>query len=163
MSLQADYSAYTLPELFRARYWVDTRGKLLEREIQKRCSHIREKTQGKPLGGAGSNNRFRPHGLRFGVTFLSLFIGPFTAVKFLTAMNVIQDVNGDMAGLTGLWALLTFPVMVLIFMIGAMMDVERVVKCFNINGRHNFGKRRSPLAYRLWFPIPGNIVRDDLV
>jgi len=35
------------------------------------------------------------------------------------------------------WALLTLPVEVIVFMIGGMMDAERVVKWFNLDGRQN--------------------------
>ncbi len=43
----ADYSSHTLPRLFKARYWVETRGVALEEEIEKRCTHIRERINGK--------------------------------------------------------------------------------------------------------------------
>jgi len=66
-----------------------------------------------------------------------LSVGPFVAVKLLDTINVISDVNGDKASLSGVWALLTLPVEVIVFMIGGMMDVERVVKWFNLDGRQN--------------------------
>jgi hypothetical protein len=138
-----DYSIYTLPELFNARYWADTRGSSLEEEIQKRCTHIHEQINCRPSAVAGSISRFRPYGLRFGVVFLILFVGPFAAVKFLAGLNVIGDVNGDMTGLTGVWALFTFPIMVVIFLIGARIDVERVVKWFNLDGRQIYERRQS--------------------
>jgi len=53
-------------------------------------------------------------------------------------INVINDVHGDQGSLSGVWALLTLPVEVIVFMIGGMMDVERVVKWFNLDGRQNF-------------------------
>jgi hypothetical protein len=138
VTIEADYSIYTLLQLFKARYWTDTRGRSLEEEIQRRCTHIRERTNGKPSAAAGSSSRFRPYGLIFGVVFLFFSIGPFVAVKFLDMINVINDVNGDKGSLSGVWALLTLPVEVIVFMIGSMMDAERVVKWFNLDGRQNF-------------------------
>lgn len=131
----ADYSIYTLPQLFKARYWMDTQGRSLEEEIEKRCTHIRERTNGKAFAAAGSSRRFRPYGLISGVVFLLFSDGPFVAVKFLNIINIINDLNGDKSGLSGVWALLTFPIMVIVFMIGGMMDAERVVKWFNLDGR----------------------------
>lgn len=58
--------------------------------------------------------------------------GPFVAVEFLDAMNIVTDVNGDNALLSGAWALLTLPFAVIVSIIGAMMDAERVVKWFNL-------------------------------
>jgi hypothetical protein len=142
MTIEADYSIYTLLQLFKARYWVDTnsdptRGRSLEEEIQKRCTHIRERTNRKPSAAAESSSRFRPYGLIFGVVFLFFSIGPFVAVKFLDTITVINDANGDKGSLSGVWALLTLPVAVIVFMIGGMMDAERVVKWFNLDGRQN--------------------------
>ena len=138
MTVEADYSIYTLLQLFKARYWIDTRGRSLEEEIQKRCTHIRERTNSKPSPAAGATRRFRPYGFIFGVVFLLFSVGPFVAVKFLDMIKVINDVNGDIGGLSGVWALLTLPVEVIVFMIGGMMDAERVVKWFNLDGRQNF-------------------------
>jgi hypothetical protein len=137
MTIEPDYSIYTLLQLFKARYWVDTRGRSLEEEIQKRCTHIRERSSRKPSAVAGSSSRFRPYGLIFGVVFLSLSVGPFVAVKFLDMISVINDVNADKGSLSGVWALLTLPVEIIVFMIGGMMDAERVVKWFNLDGRQN--------------------------
>ena len=47
-------------------------------------------------------------------------------------MNVITDVNGDNALLSGVWAVLTLPFAVMVYMIGAIMDAERVVKWFKL-------------------------------
>jgi hypothetical protein len=58
--------------------------------------------------------------------------GPFLAVEFLDSMNIIADVNGDNALLSGAWAVLTLPFAVLIFLIGGIMDAERVVKWFKL-------------------------------
>jgi hypothetical protein len=140
ITMETDYSIFTLLQLFKERYWIDShrdpnRGKSLEEEIQKRCTHIRERTNGKP--SVGSSSRFRPYGLIFGVVFLSFSVGPFVAVKFLDAITVLNDVSGDKGSLSGVWALLTLPVTVIVFMIGGMMDVERVVRWFNLTGRQN--------------------------
>ena len=142
LAIEADYSLYTLSELFKARYWIDpqsdpNRGKSLEEEIQKRCPHIRERTNGEPSAASGSSSRFRPYGLIFGVFVLIFSVGPFVAVKFLEAISVISDVSGDKGSLSGVWALLTLPVTVIVFMIGGMMDAERVVKWFNLAGRQS--------------------------
>jgi hypothetical protein len=142
LAIEVDYSLYTLLELFKARYWIGpdsdpSRGKSLEEEIQKRCTHIRERANGKPSGAAGSSSRFRPYGLIFGVVFLFFSVGPFVAVKFLEAITVLNDVSGDKGSLSGLWALLTLPVTVIVFMVGGMMDAERVVKWFNLIGRQD--------------------------
>jgi hypothetical protein len=142
LAIEVDYSLYTLLQLFKARYWIDAhshpnRGRSLEAEIQKRCAHIRERTNGRSSAAAGSSSRFRPYGLIFGVAFLFFSIGPFVTVKFLDALTVISDVSGDKGSLSGVWALLTLPVTVIVFMIGGMMDAERVVKWFNLIGRQD--------------------------
>jgi hypothetical protein len=142
LAIEADYSIYTLIQLFKARYWVDAksdpdRGRSLEKEIQKRCTHIRERTNGKPSAASESNTRFRPYGLISGIVFMSVSVGPFVAVKFLDAITVLNDVSGDKGSLSGVWALLTLPVTVIVFMIGGMMDAERVVKWFNLIGRQD--------------------------
>ena len=135
MTIEADYSTYPLPQLFKARYWIDSsdpiRGRSLEEEIRKRCAHIRERINGKPYAAAGSS-RFRSYGLTFGVVFLLLSIGPYVAVGFLDMINVLGDANGDKGSLSGVWALLTLPVTVIVFMIGGRMDAERLVKWFNL-------------------------------
>jgi hypothetical protein len=135
MMIETDYSIYTLSQLFKARYWMATRGRSLEDEIQKRCAHIRERTNGKPFAGAESSSRFRPYGFMLGTVFLLFSVGPFAAVKFLDMINVINDVSGDKAGLSGVWALLMLPVIVIVVMIGGLMDAERIVKWFNLAGR----------------------------
>ena len=68
----------------------------------------------------------------FGVFFLAVSIGPFVAVEFLDLINVLADVNGDNALLSGVWALFTLPFAVMVFMIGGMRDAERIVKWFNL-------------------------------
>jgi hypothetical protein len=67
-----------------------------------------------------------------GVFFLAVSSGPFVGVEFLDTINVVTDVNGDNAFLSGVWALLTLPFAVMVFMIGGIMDAERVVKWFNL-------------------------------
>ena len=133
--MNIDYSTSTLPQLFKARYWIDTRGRSLEEEIQKRCARIGERTSGKPFAASGPSSRFRPNGLMFGGACLLFSVGPFAAVKFLDMINVINDVTGDNAGLSGVWALLTLPVLVIVFLIGGLSDAERIVKWFNLDGR----------------------------
>jgi hypothetical protein len=132
--MEIDYSTYTLSQLFKARYWIDTRGRSLEEEIQKRCTHIRERTHGKPSAAAGTSGRFKPSGLIFGVICLLFSVGPFFAVMLFDTINLVNDVNGDKGGLSGVWAFLTLPVMVIVFLIGSMMDAERIVKWFDLDG-----------------------------
>ena len=134
---KADYSNYSLRELFKLRYWFDAdcegHGESrLEAEIRKRCAHIQERTSQRKSAEDGSAHRYRPYGLIFGVVFVVLSSGPFVAVKFFEALSIMTDVNGDFALLTGLWAVLTLPFAAMIYLIGAMMDAERVVKWFNL-------------------------------
>jgi hypothetical protein len=67
-----------------------------------------------------------------GVFSLMVSAGPFVAVKFLDAMNLVGDANGDNSLLSGAWALLTLPFAVSGAMLGAMIDAERVVKWFKL-------------------------------
>jgi len=130
---KTDYARYTFPELLKARYWNSdgdpAQGKQLEQEIQKRCAHIQTTINRK---GSAAGGRFRPYGLIFGVIFLVMSIGPFVAVEFLGTINFIIDIDRDHAHLSGLWALLTLPFAVIVYLIGGMMDAERVVKWFNL-------------------------------
>lgn len=133
----ADYSIYTLRQLLMARHGFGANGysdggRRLEEEIQKRCAHFQAPTQRKGSVAAGSVRRFRLYGFMAGVFFLALSSGPFIAVEFLDAMNFITDINGDNALLSGVWAVLTLPFSVMVFMIGGMMDAERVVKWLNL-------------------------------
>ena len=133
MAAEADYSLYTLQQLLKARHWFDADRhpnlvRWLEEEIQKRCAPI--KREGSSAAGSGS--RYRPYGLMLGVFFLAVSSGPFVGVEFLDTINVVTDVNGDNAFLSGVWALLTLPFAVMVFMIGGIMDAERVVKWFNL-------------------------------
>ena len=84
----ADYSIYTLQQLFKLRYWFDSSRepngeRRLEEEIRKRCAHIRERISQKESAASGSADYYRPYGLMFGVVFLVLSSGPFVAFKFL--------------------------------------------------------------------------------
>ena len=129
------YSIYPLAQLFKARYWIDTHGRSLEEEIQKRCIHIHKRMTDRSLVAPGLGSRFKPYGLIFGVISLLWSVGAFVAVKLLEVFSIVNDVGGDIANLAGLWALITFPVMLIVFMIGGMMDAERIVKWFNLAGR----------------------------
>jgi hypothetical protein len=132
---ESDYSIYTLQQLLSARRWFDAkRGKWLEEEIQKRCARSQgpNKRKGSESATTRSGSRYRPYGLMVGVFFLVVSGGPFLAVEFLNTMNFITDVNGDNALLSGVWAVLTLPFAVTVYMIGAIMDAERVVKWFKL-------------------------------
>ena len=133
--IDADYSSYTLPQLFKARYWAETPSAALEAEIAKRCAHIRERTNGERSAAATSSARFTPYGLIFGGALLSISVGPFVAVKLLDKIKLINDVNGDHGDLSGMWALLTLPLMVIVFLIGSMMDAERIGTWCNLDDR----------------------------
>ena len=133
MTAEADYSSYTLKQLLNARYWFDaghdtSGGRGLDQEIQKRCALF----QRKGAVANGSSRRYRLYGLMFGVFFLAVSIGPFVAVEFLDMINVLADVNGDNALLSGVWALFTLPFAVMVFLIGGIRDAERIAKWFNL-------------------------------
>ena len=134
---EADYSIYTLQQLFKLRYWFDSDRDLngagrLEEEIRKRCAHIQERTSQKEFAATGSANRYRPYGLMFGVVFLVLSSGPFVSIKLLDGITILTDANGDYALLAGLWAVLTLPFAAMIYLIGGMVDAERVVRWFDL-------------------------------
>jgi hypothetical protein len=80
----------------------------------------------------GSGRRYRPYGLILGVFFLVVSSGPFLAVEFLDTINLMTDVNGDNTLLSGVWAVFTLPFAVTVFLIGGIVDAERVVKWFNL-------------------------------
>ena len=139
MTAEADYSVYTLWQLLKARYEFDADGhpnrvRWLEEEIQKRCGHFQDRGKRKKSASAatGARKPYRPYGLILGVFFLVVSSGPFLAVHFLDEMNFVTDVNGDNALLSGVWAVLTLPFAVTVFLIGEIMDAERVVKWFNL-------------------------------
>ena len=134
---EADYSAYSLQELFKSRYWFDADRERhgesrLEAEIRKRCAHIQERTSARKSADDGTAHHYRPYGLIFGVVFIVLSSGPFVAVKFLESLSIMTDINGDYALLTGLWAVITLPFAAMIYLIGGMMDAERVVKWLDL-------------------------------
>jgi hypothetical protein len=133
IAAEADYSLYTLQQLLKARHWFDADRhpnlvRWIEEEIQRRCAPTKHERS----SAAGSVSRYRPYGLMFGVFFLAVSSAPFVAVEFLDTMNLVTDVNGDNAFLSGVWALLTLPFAVMVYMIGGIMDAERVVKWFNL-------------------------------
>jgi hypothetical protein len=139
MTAEADYSIYTLWQLLKARYEFNADGhsnrvRRLEEEIQKRCGHFPDpsRRKGSASAATGSRRRYRPYGLMLGVFFLVVSSGPFLAVEFLDTINVMTDVNGDNALLSGVWAMLTLPFAVTVFLIGGIMDAERIVKWFNL-------------------------------
>ena len=135
MTANVDGSVYTLPQLLKARRWFDAdRGRWLEDEIQKRCARFQGRAKRQVSGSAatGSARRYRPYGLMVGVFFLVVSGGPFLAVHFLDTMNLVTDVNGDNALLSGAWAVMTLPFAVMIYTIGGIMDAERVVKWFKL-------------------------------
>jgi hypothetical protein len=137
LTAEADYSIYTFQRLLKERYWFDADHypngeRWLEEEIQKRCARFQTPTRRKGTAATGSSSRYRPYGLMLGVFFLVVSSGPFLGVEFLDSMNFVTDVNGDHALLSGVWALLTLPFAVMVFMIGGIMDAERIVKWLNL-------------------------------
>jgi hypothetical protein len=139
MIAEADYSMYTLWQLLKARHGFDAdgypnRARWIEEEIQKRCARFQAPTKRKGSQSVATRwaRRYRPYGLMLGVFFLVVSSGPFLAVGFLDAINVSTDVNGDNALLSGVWAMLTLPFAVTVFLIGGIMDAERIVKWFNL-------------------------------
>jgi hypothetical protein len=130
MTREPDYSKYTLRQLLEARagFYSERypRGeRRLEEEIQKRCGYSQEATS----RIRSSDNRYRPNGLIFGFAVLALSIGPALVFGFLDSMAVI---DADDALLWILWALLTLPFAVTVFMMGGIMDAERIVKRFGL-------------------------------
>ena len=134
---ERDYSVYTLRQLLKERYWFDADrfpdgGESIEKEIEKRCDRFKESTKRKGSAATTAIKRYRPYGFILGVVFLLISSGPFLAVEFLDAMNLVADTNGDHALLSGVWALLTLPFAVMVVMIGGIVDAERVVKWLNL-------------------------------
>jgi hypothetical protein len=133
-SAEPDYSDYTLQQLLIARYRLDAGydenagGNNLEAEIQRRCAGFQQKGS----ADTGWGSRYRLYGFMFGVFFLAVSTGPFVAVEFLDFINLLVDDNGDNALLSGVWAMFTLPFAVMVFMIGGIMDAERVGKWFNL-------------------------------
>src|ERR1044071_4037525 len=131
--IEPDYAGFTLIELFTARYCMDkfSRESSLEYEIQKRCEHIRRQLNGNTRVSEG--RAFKPDGLRVGVMLFCLTVGPFLVSTFVNGINLIKGLD-DMVTLSGVWALLTLPALVMISMIGGRIDAERIIKCFNLSG-----------------------------
>ena len=137
LTAKADYSIYTLQQLLEARYRFDGDrypdvSRSLREEIEKRCAHVDERIEPKESARTGSGRQFKLYGLMFGVFSLMVSAGPFVAVKFLHAMNLVSDANGDNSRLSGVWSLLTLPFAVSGAVLGAMIDAERVVKWFKL-------------------------------
>ena len=131
---EPDYSHYTLQQLLIARYRrdagydEDAGDKNLEAEIQRRCARFhRTGALDTDLG-----SRYRLYGFMFGVLFLAVSSGPFLAVEFLDFINLLVDDNGDNTLLSGVWAVFTLPFAVVVFMVGGIMDAERIGKWFNL-------------------------------
>jgi len=134
-AIETDFSAYTLRQLFEARYWVDPersarRSRYLEMEIHKRCAHIRERINGEPAADE-SAARFRPYGLILGLIVLIGSIGPYIAAEGLDLIHVHGEVDRDSLTLSGVWAMLTFPFAALAFVVGGIADAGRVVEWFD--------------------------------
>jgi hypothetical protein len=131
--IEPDYSGFTLIELFRARYWIDKlpRESSLEDEIQRRCEHIQQQVTGKT--STSRTKTFKPYGLRAALIFFCLTIGPFLIFTVLNAISLVKA-GDDTVTLSGVWALLTLPALMLISMIGGRIDAERIIKCFHLSG-----------------------------
>ncbi|HZA55264.1 MAG TPA: hypothetical protein VE616_13515 [Candidatus Udaeobacter sp.] len=126
MTREPDYSRYTLRQLLEARHGFYSERypqgeRRVEEEIQKRCAYSQEATS----RTWSSDTRYRPYGLIFGIAVLALSIGPALVFAFLDSMALI---NADDALLWILWALLTLPFAVIVFIMGGIMDAERIVK-----------------------------------
>jgi hypothetical protein len=137
MTAEVDYSIYTLWQLLKARYEFDANGhanrvRVLEEEIQKRCDHFQASSERKGSAARASRRRYRPYGFMLGVFCLVVSSGPFLTIQFLDTINAVTDVNGDNALLSGVWAVLTLPFAVTVFLIGGIIDAERIVKWFNL-------------------------------
>lgn len=138
MATKLDYSYYPLHQLFKERYWVDpgedpAQAAALEEEIQTRCAQIRERIHSKRTT-TEPRRRFRPYGLIVGAVALSLCGGPFIMIKLLDSTAALADVDGELAILAGVWALITLPVVAAVFLLGGMIDAERIVKWFRLAG-----------------------------
>jgi hypothetical protein len=131
--IEPDYTGFTLIELFIARYWMDkfSRESSLEYEIQKRCEHIQQQVNGNTR--VRKARAFKPYGLRVGVMLFCLTVGPFLISTSVNGIGLIKGLD-DMVTLSGVWALLTLPALVMISMIGGRIDAERIIKSFNLSG-----------------------------
>ena len=130
MTREPNYSTYTLRQLLSARYWLEIGPSLdgarrLEEEIHRRCAYSQEPTR----STCNREARYRPYGLLVGVAILALSIGPVLAFALLDSMELM---NPDDALLSTLWALFTLPFAVITFLLGGIMDAERIVKRFGL-------------------------------
>jgi hypothetical protein len=146
-----NYSTYTLAELFKERYWVDVRTepnriRALEQEIEKRCAHIRERATQTRFSPT-SMSRFKPYGLISGVLVLLICTGPFVALELLDLINLLSDAHADLVGLSGVWALLTLPLVIIAFVMGTVRDAERVVNWFDLAGREQLPESITAKLY----------------
>lgn len=140
-TIEPDYTGFTLIELFTARYWMDefSRESPLEREIQKRCEHIRQQVNGNR--GASEPTPFKPYGLRVGVMLFCLTVGPYLISTCSSGISLIRGLD-DTVTLSGVWALVTLPALVMISMIGGRIDAVRIIKCFKLSG-DKLGENKS--------------------
>jgi hypothetical protein len=130
MTREPNYSIYALRQLLQARHWIEVEPSLhgargLEEEIHRRCAYSQEPTR----STRNREARYRPYGLLLGVAILALSIGPVLVFALLDIMDLM---NPDDALLWSLWALLTLPFAVIAFLLGGIMDAERIVKRFGL-------------------------------
>jgi hypothetical protein len=90
---------------------------------------------------AADATAFKPYGLRAGAILFCLTVGPFLTFTFLSGISLIKGVD-DTITLSGVWALLTLPALVMISMIGGRIDAERIIKYFNLSG-HKAGENKN--------------------
>jgi hypothetical protein len=132
MTPEPDYSTYTLQQLLAARQWSDAAGppdrkSWLEDEIRKRYARFQDAA--KHLGPTSrSATQYRPWGSIFGSAALAVCIGPMLVSQLLDTIGFIGE---DHVLLWDVWALLTLPIAVIVFLIGGIKDVERVGKWFH--------------------------------
>lgn len=135
LAVPQDCSVYPLTQLLRARHKLlaereHKRARLLEEEIQRRCAGLHRKSAAQAADGSGG--AYRLYGVMAGLVFLMLCSGPFIAVEFLSLIGVVPDASGDGAFLTGLWAVVTLPFAMCVYLIGAIVDAERIARRLNL-------------------------------
>jgi len=130
MTPEPDYSTYTLQQLLAARQWSDAYGpkSWLEDEIRKRCARFQDAAKYLGPTSSGSVTQYRPWGSIFGSAALGVSIGPMLVSQLLDTIGFIGE---DHVLLWDVWALLTLPIAVIVFLIGGIKDVERVGKWFH--------------------------------
>jgi len=133
MTPEPDYSTYTLQQLLAARQWSDADGPTdrkswLEDEIRKRCAFFQDAAKHRGATSSGSATQYRPWGSIFGSAALGVSIGPMLVSQLLDTIGFIGE---DHVLLWDVWALLTLPIAVIVFLIGGIKDVERVGKWFH--------------------------------